>query len=93
MADKGFTIEKDLNAIGLQFNIPPFTSSMFQMSATDVELTQKIAKHRVHIERLIGKIEKISIVSKRVPMTLLPTINEIWTICCFLTLFDDIFVK
>ena len=36
MADKGFTIHKELSDIGLLLNIPPFTSSTCQMSASDV---------------------------------------------------------
>lgn len=41
MADKGFTIEKELSELGLKLNIPPHASSSCQMSAADTELTQK----------------------------------------------------
>ena len=92
MADKGFTIDSDLQAIGIKLNIPPFTSSAYQMSKSDTELTHKIAKHRIHIERLIRKVKKYKIVSGRIPTTMFNTINQIWTVCCFLTLFDDVFV-
>jgi len=50
MADKGFTIANDLNDIGLTLNIPPFSSSTQQMSPADIQATQKIARHRIHIE-------------------------------------------
>ena len=92
MADKGFTIEKDLAALGLKLNTPPFVSSTLQMTPGECELTRKIAKHRVHIERLIAKVKKYKMVSQRIPTFLFNRINEIWTICCHLTLFDDIFV-
>ena len=51
MADKGFLIEKELEKIGLKFNIPPFAQSNRQMAATDITTTKKMAAHRVHVEK------------------------------------------
>jgi len=93
MADKGFTIDGELSSLGLHLNIPPFVSSSKQMSPSDVELTKKIAKHRIHIERVIAKIKKYKIIGSTIPTTLFQRINQMWTICCFLTLFQDVFVK
>ena len=50
MADKGFPIEKVIEAVGLKLNIPPFTSCTSQMTTSEVSETIKIAKHRVHVE-------------------------------------------
>jgi len=55
MADKGFDIEEDLN-IGLQLNIPPFLKDKPQFNENEVIRTQTIAKHRIHVERAIGKV-------------------------------------
>lgn len=93
MADKGFTIHKDLDNIGLLLNIPPFTSSSSQMTKNQIALTQKIAKHRIHIERLIAKIKKYKLVSHTIQTSMFGTINQIWSVCCFLTLFDNVFVR
>lgn len=93
MADKGFTIEKELADIGLCLNIPPFVSATSQMSASDTALTQKIARHRVHIERVIAKVKTYQIVSNRIPTSLFKKINQIWSVCCLITLFQDVFVK
>ena len=92
MADKGFNIEKDLEKIGIKLNIPPFASGGCQMSVEDVKFTQKIARHRIHIERLIGKIKKFKMVSCKIPTNLFQKINQIWTVCCYLTLFQDVVV-
>ena len=73
-------------------NIPPFSASGSQMSAGDSYKTQKIAKHRVHIERLIAKVKTFQILSNTIPTYLFQSINKIWSICCFLTLFQDTFV-
>ena len=56
MVDKGFLIEKEVEGIGLKLNIPPFARANRQMPHADVDLTKKIAKHRVHVERAIAKI-------------------------------------
>lgn len=61
MADKGFRIIGDLKALGLELNIPPFTVSGTQMKDTDVELTEKIARHRVHVERAIARVKQFKI--------------------------------
>lgn len=92
MADKGFTIEKELKDIGLKLNIPPFSSSGAQMSAADTRQTLKIAKHRVHIERLIAKVKTFQILSNVIPTNLFQSVNKIWSTCSFLTLFQDTFV-
>jgi hypothetical protein len=92
MADKGFTIGGELKELGLSLNIPPFSASGSQMSAGDSYKTQKIAKHRVHIERLIAKVKTFQILSNTIPTYLFQSINKIWSICCFLTLFQDTFV-
>lgn len=92
MADKGFTIETELKKMGLKLNIPPFASCGSQMSAADSYQTLKIAKHRVHIERVIAKVKTFQILSNTVPTNLFHSINKIWSICCYLTLFQDTFV-
>ena len=56
MADKGLTIQD----LGVPLNIPPFLGSSSQMPAEDVVKTQEIASLRIHVERVINKIKKIS---------------------------------
>lgn len=88
MADKGFLIEKELNDIGLQLNIPPFARSNRQMAAGDVLSTKRIAKHRVHVERAIAKIKKFKIVSDKIPNSQLCDMNHIWYIVSMLSNFQ-----
>jgi hypothetical protein len=93
MADKGFTIHNELNQLGLVLNIPPFSSSSAQMSAADTYLTQKIAKHRVHVERVIAKVKTYKLLSHKIPTSLFKQATKIWTVCAILTLHQSIFVK
>ncbi|ROI81784.1 hypothetical protein DPX16_22019 [Anabarilius grahami] len=89
MVDKGFLIEKDVKELGLELNIPPFAKSNIQMPVPDVEITKKIAKHRVHVERAIAKVKKFKIVSGRIPNSLLGNINQIWFVVCMLSNFQQ----
>jgi hypothetical protein len=93
MADKGFTISKQLEEIGLHLNIPAFVSSGTQMSQADVDLTQKIATHRIHVERAIRKIKTFKIVSQCIPTSMFGDINKIWTVCALLTLWQNPVLK
>lgn len=87
MADKGFDIEEDLRKIGLQLNSPPFLKEKPQFNENEVIRTQTIAKHRIHVERAIGKVRNFLIFNTRIPISSLGTINQLWTVCCLLSNF------
>lgn len=87
MADKGFDIEEELKKIGLQLNIPPFLKEKPQFNENEVIKTQTIAKHRIHVERAIGKVRNFLIFNTRLPISSLGTINQLWTVCCLLSNF------
>ena len=89
MADKGFDIGGDLQKIGLQLNIPPFLKEKPQFNENEVIRTQTIAKHRIHVERAIGKVRRFLIFNSRLPISSLGTINQLWTVCCLLSNFMD----
>jgi len=88
MADKGFNIAEEVEKLGLKLNLPPFARSGMQMSLQDVEFTKKIAKHRVHVERAIGKIKKFKILSAIIKNKTLGSIDQIWYVCSMLTNFQ-----
>ena len=88
MADKGFDIQDLLIPYGVKLNIPPFKKSGQQMTAADVQRTQRIAKVRIHIERLMERIKEFQIFSRIIPVTLFPIVNQMWAVCCLLTLFQ-----
>lgn len=87
MVDKGFNIEKEIEAIGLRLNIPPFASCATQMKASEVTETVKIAKHRVHVERAIARIKQFKILSGKISLSLFSIVDQIWLTCCVLTNF------
>ena len=88
MADKGFEIKDLLDDIAVSLNIPPFLRGQDQMPQDDVVDTQQIASLRIHVERLINKIKNFHIFDSVIPLSLAGTINQIWTVCALLTLFQ-----
>ena len=88
MADKGFDIQDLLVPYGVKLNIPPFKRAGQQMVLEDVQKTQQIAKVRIHIERLMERIKEFNVLSEVIPLSLFPSINQTWTVCCLLTLFQ-----
>lgn len=93
MVDKGFRIEEEVEQLGLKLNIPPFAKSGCQMSAGDIKMTEKIARHRVHVERAIARIKMYKILSNRVDLKLFASIGHIWYVCCFATNFMNFLIK
>lgn len=93
MADKGFHIEKEIAAVGLKLNIPPFASCASQMKASEVAETVKIAKHRVHVERAISRIKQFKILSGKMSLSFFSIIDQIWLTCCLLTNFMNFFIQ
>ena len=89
MADKGFDIQDLLDPLGVHLNIPPFLHLQGQMSAADVLKTQSIAAERIHVERLINKVKNFHIFDQIIPISLFGSINQIWTSCALLTLFQN----
>ena len=92
-ADKGFHREKEIDALGLKLNIPPFASCSAQMKATEVTETVKIAKHRVHVERPIARIKQFKILSGKISLTFFSIIDQIWLTCCLLTNFMPFLIQ
>ena len=88
MADKGFTIQ-DLLPLGTSLNIPPFLGQFEQMSPENVIRTQQIASVRIHVERAINRIKNYRIWSGVIPLSLFGLVNQMWSICSFLSNVQD----
>lgn len=88
MADKGFTIADLLEKKQCFLNIPPFRGNANQFSTDDVYRTQEIAQLRIHVERSIGRIKNFHVLEGVVPLSIVPLINKIFQVCCWLTNLD-----
>ena len=77
MADKGFLIQHLLIPRGIQLNIPPFLQSNSRMPASNVFLTKKIARLRVHVERAIGRVKELRILQDNLSASMWDSVNKL----------------
>ena len=74
MADRGFTIADYVAFYHARLAIPDFTKGKKQLHPPDVETTRKIARVRIHAERVIGLVvRKFRIFDGEIPPDLLPS--------------------
>ena len=72
LADRGFNIQDDLALIGARLEIPSFTRGKTQLSRAKVEKSRRLARVRIHVERVIGQLrKKYKILQQKLPMTLI----------------------
>ena len=81
MADRGFTVQDQLKAVGIDLSIPAFLEGRTQLSASKVQQTRHIASVRIHVERCIGRIKNFSILKSTLP-------NQILCVYAWLTAFQ-----
>jgi DDE superfamily endonuclease/Helix-turn-helix of DDE superfamily endonuclease len=88
MADKGFTIAKLLSEQNVGLVIPHFLSAHTgQFTDIEVANNDSITASRVHVERAIRRVKENRILQGIIPLTMVGSINQIWTVCCLLTNF------
>ena len=87
MADKGFTIRKLLSEKGVTLNIPEFLSSKRQFTVGEIEHTEQVAKLRIHIERMNRRIKEFHLFDTPIPLSLVGSVNQLWTVACLLAIF------
>ena len=89
LVDKGFQIEDLALPLGVKVNMPAFVGKRSQMTTAEVFRTQIIANERIHIERAINKVKNFHIFDSPVKLSMYGTINQIWSVCALLTLFQN----
>ncbi|XP_065174752.1 uncharacterized protein LOC135826565 [Sycon ciliatum] len=82
LADKGFLIH-DLMPAGVSLNLPPFLTTP-QFTAAQANVTARIARARIHVERAIQRI-KIFAILDYIPYQYRSFSSEIFQVCAMLT--------
>ena len=78
LADRGFDIGDDIALHGAKLVIPSFTRGKKQLSMQEVECSKRIAKVRIHVERVIGLLKnKYTILQNILPVTLIKHRDDI----------------
>ena len=85
MCDKGFQLEEECTARRITHYIPPGKRGMSQMGSVEVAKTNKIAKMRILVEQVIRRMKIFKILSTELPISLIPQIDDILTVCAAIT--------
>ena len=86
MADRGFDIA-DILLSRATLNIPPFKGGKDQLNSEETDETAKIAAGRIHVERAVGRIKNYHILDGNCPLSITPLMNQVFTVCSYLTNF------
>lgn len=85
LSDKGFpNIKTSLEGKGTVLVMPPFNTGGGQMSEENMEKTFQIASVRIHVERAIQRLKIYRILKNVVPITMVPHMNKVFSICAAL---------
>lgn len=94
LSDRGFLVEEEISSIGAFLVTPSFKKrGVKQLKYKEVEYTRKVARVRIHVERVIGVIRnKFSILTHEQPITILnrnsdsskKPYDKIINVCCIL---------
>ncbi|XP_050025165.1 uncharacterized protein [Dermacentor andersoni] len=85
LSDKGFSsIRTTVEGSGAVLLMPPFISGGGKLSAHDMEITYKIASVRIQVERVIQRLKIYHILRNRVPLSLVPHMNKVVSLCASL---------
>ena len=86
MADRGFLIQKEFEAWKIKVIMPHFTRGQKQMTQQQVQESRSLARVRIHVERVIGRMRRqFAILSNVLPLNLVPQVDNIAVICAGLT--------
>ena len=86
MADRGFDIA-DILPSGVTLNIPPSIGRREQVNPEETDETARIAAKRIHVERAILRIKNYHILDGNCPLSITPLMNQVSTVCSYLTNF------
>lgn len=86
MVDKGFLIT---DCVKCKVYCPPFLKNKSQMPAPSVLQTQKIARVRVHVERVIRRVKENKLFDSVIPLSIAGSINEIFAVACLLSNYQN----
>lgn len=78
LADRGFDIDADIALHGAKLEIPSYTRGKKQLSMKEVEHSKRIAKVRIHVERVIGLLKnKYAILQSTLPVCVLKVKTDV----------------
>jgi hypothetical protein len=89
LADRGFKIHDLLAPKKAKLVIPPFLEGRKEFSTEEIVRTKIIATARIHVERYNERIKNFELLSKEIPLSLVPLLSQIVFVVCCLVNFQE----
>ena len=93
MADKGFLVHRIIEEKGCTLNLPPFLRNKGQFSQSEVKETEEVASLRIHVERFIRRVKENHMFDSEIPLTVMGSIPQYWTVAFLLANFKGPLIK
>ena len=93
MFDKGYTVQDIFLPRQVKVKVPPFVRSKRQFTPSEISECKRIARARIHIERVMGRLKEFRLLDHTLPLTLLDIIDEVWLIAAAITNLQPPLVK
>ena len=78
--DKGFNVQDIFLDRQVKCVLPPFVRSKRQFTRSEVYQGKRIAKARIHVERVIGRLKEFRLLKNTLPLTMVDLCDHIWII-------------
>ena len=84
MADKGTVIRQLVESLGGQCFAPSQMAGGVDVTLNDIELNERMARARGHVERAIGRVKRFGMLTKGISHRLVPMIDDLlfFCVCC-----------
>lgn len=70
LADRGFTIKDMTDEINVHLNITAFLKGRDRLTAEEEIQTKIIARQRIYVEHVVGRIKNFRLLTKTIPLTM-----------------------
>ena len=94
MADRGFVINAELKENGIDLITPSFKGiGRAQMAESEINFSEKVARTRGHVERIMQRIKTYHILDGNLKMSMKDIQEQIFVVCAYLVNFQAPIVK
>ena len=80
MFDKGFNVQDLFLYNQVKCVLPPFVRSKRQFTRSEVYYGKRVARARIHIERVMGRLKEFRLLGNKLPITMIDMCDNIWII-------------
>ena len=80
MFDKGFNVQDLFLHQQVKCVLPPLVRSKRQFTRSEVYQGKRIARARIHVERVMGRLKEFRLLKNILPLTMIDLCDQIWII-------------